>query len=79
MQVLDLIPLADEVTKLRCGCKPCETAGRRRDALFSLRIVANESQELVGGADTYLPVCRQHYNELSGVRFETPSRTYVKD
>lgn len=37
-------------------------------ALFSLRIAADSRQELVGGADTYAPVCRRHYVQLSQLR-----------
>ena len=59
--VLDLIPLCDSVTKLTGGtCSGCAEA----PALFSMRIVANkDDQELVGGADTYRPVCRRCYVE----------------
>ncbi|URD75395.1 thymidine kinase [Musa troglodytarum] len=54
--VLDVVPLADSVTKLTARCEIC---GRR--AFFTLR-KANETQtELIGGADVYMPVCRQHY------------------
>ncbi len=37
-------------------------------ALFSLRIAADSRQELVGGADTYAPVCRRHYVQLARLR-----------
>jgi thymidine kinase len=37
-------------------------------AVFSLRISADTRQEVVGGADVYAPVCRQHYVQLSQVR-----------
>jgi len=61
-QVLNLIPLADEVSKLhsRCGVENC-----RARALFSLRTVSNAQLNLVGGTDVYLPVCRAHYVTLS--------------
>ncbi|GAB4814074.1 hypothetical protein N2152v2_001120 [Parachlorella kessleri] len=39
-----------------------------RPALFSLRIAADDQQEVVGGADKYVPVCRHHYMRLSEVR-----------
>ena len=63
MQVLDLVPLADSVTKLGGTCAYCSNR-----ALFSLRIAADERQALVGGADKYAPVCRQHYTELNDLR-----------
>lgn len=66
--MLDLLPLADSVTKLTACCKFCTQAGRRVPASFSLRISADQRQEVVGGADTYAPVCRKHYVQLSDVR-----------
>ena len=63
MQVLDLIPLSDSVTKLYADCSYCG-----QPALFSLRISADKRQEVVGGADKYAPVCRHHYVSLSHVR-----------
>jgi len=61
--VLDLLPVADTVTKLASTCNFCANAAR-----FSLRIAADERQEVVGGADKYAPVCRQHYVALSDTR-----------
>ena len=58
-QVLDVLPLADTVTKLAARCAYCGTP-----ALFSLRIAADARQEVVGGADKYAPVCRRHYAAL---------------
>ncbi|KAK9089847.1 hypothetical protein Scep_028929 [Stephania cephalantha] len=54
--VLDIIPLADSVTKLTARCEIC---GKR--ALFTLRKTTETKTELIGGADVYMPVCRQHY------------------
>eukprot|EP00877_Chromochloris_zofingiensis_P004185 jgi/Chrzof1/13768/Cz08g11140.t1 len=54
--VLDLVPLADTVTKLTSQCFYCE-----RDAHFSLRVTAEEQQEVVGGLDKYRAVCRRCY------------------
>ncbi|CAA0837019.1 Thymidine kinase [Striga hermonthica] len=54
--VLDVIPLADSVTKLTAWCEVC---GER--AFFTLRKTNEMQTELVGGADLYMPVCRQHY------------------
>jgi thymidine kinase len=57
-QILQLIPLADRLTKLTSLCKMCAdgTVG-----LFTFR--NNESKEIVevGGAESYMPVCRKHY------------------
>ncbi len=57
-QVLDLVPLADSVLKLHTRC---HHVGCLRPAIFSMRITADTAQELVGGADKYMPACRVHY------------------
>uniref|UniRef100_A0A6N2JZE3 thymidine kinase n=1 Tax=Salix viminalis TaxID=40686 RepID=A0A6N2JZE3_SALVM len=54
--VLNIIPLADSVTKLSARCEIC---GKR--AFFTLRKTEETQTELIGGADVYMPVCRQHY------------------
>ncbi|OVA15117.1 Thymidine kinase [Macleaya cordata] len=54
--VLDIVPLADSVTKLTARCNLC---GKR--AFFTLRKTDETQTELIGGADIYMPVCRQHY------------------
>lgn len=54
--VLDLIPIADSVTKLTARCGLCE-----QRAYFTLRKTNDTGKELIGGADVYMPVCRQHY------------------
>jgi len=54
--VLDIVPLADSVTKLTARCELC---GCR--AFFTLRKTQETKTELIGGADVYMPVCRQHY------------------
>ncbi|KAF5726494.1 hypothetical protein HS088_TW22G00172 [Tripterygium wilfordii] len=54
--VLDVIPLADTVTKLTARCELC---GKK--AFFTLRKTEETRTELIGGADVYMPVCRQHY------------------
>jgi thymidine kinase len=77
-QVLDLVPLADSITKLSAICTYCREdaaaaagggaagGGRAAPAVFSLRIAGDPAaQELVGGADKYAPVCRRHYVQMS--------------
>ncbi|CAI7839941.1 unnamed protein product [Closterium sp. NIES-53] len=58
-ELLDLIPHADSVTKLAARCEMCG-----RPASFTLRKTQETKLRLVGGAETYMPVCRTHY--LSG-------------
>lgn len=54
--MLDIIPLADTVTKLTARCELC---GKK--AFFTLRKTEETQTELIGGADVYMPVCRQHF------------------
>ncbi|ONK59788.1 uncharacterized protein A4U43_C08F10700 [Asparagus officinalis] len=54
--VLDIVPLAESVTKLTARCEICG-----RPAYFTLRKTEQKETELIGGADVYMPVCRQHY------------------
>lgn len=54
-----LLPKCDDIELLKGFCKLCnnETA-----ALFSKRIIKDESQIHVGATDEYIPVCRKHFN-----------------
>ncbi|KAL3521838.1 hypothetical protein ACH5RR_014672 [Cinchona calisaya] len=54
--VLEIIPLADSVTKLSAHCELC---GKR--AFFTLRKTEETQTELIAGAEVYMPVCRKHY------------------
>jgi len=54
--VLDIIPLADSITKLNARCEICG-----KNAYFTLRKTQDKQVELIGGVDVYMPVCRQHY------------------
>lgn len=61
--LVSLVPLADDVTLRKARCTYCSC-----DAAFTLRLSASEEQQLVGGADSYQPVCRSHYVNLSQCR-----------
>ncbi|KAH7844620.1 hypothetical protein Vadar_030040 [Vaccinium darrowii] len=69
--VLDIIPLADTVTKLTARCELC-----RKQAFFTLRKTDETKTELIGGADVYMPVCRQHY--VNGQSVVEVTRTVLK-
>lgn len=58
--MLQLIPIADKVTRLTALCKRCNdgTAG-----IFTLRTINSSQQTLIGGEESYIPVCRHHYLE----------------
>jgi len=61
-QLLDCIPLADTVTKCKALCSLCKDGTA---ALFSYRKreVGTQEQVFVGGAEAYMPLCRNHYLE----------------
>lgn len=64
--IVKLVPFADSVHFLRARCSFCEAP-----ASFTLRLVSNENQQLVGGTEAYQPVCREHYRNLSEVKTPT--------
>lgn len=51
--ILELIPLAEQVLKLNAVCMVCH-----RDASFTKRIGSETAVEVIGGADKYLSTCR---------------------
>ncbi|XP_024983867.1 thymidine kinase a-like [Cynara cardunculus var. scolymus] len=61
--VLDIIPIAESVTKLKARCELCG-----KPAFFTLRKTEETERELVAGADVYMPVCRKHYVSGQGVK-----------
>ncbi|GAA0146518.1 nucleotide kinase [Lithospermum erythrorhizon] len=69
--VLDIIPIADSVTKLTARCELC---GKR--ASFTLRKTEDTETELIAGADVYMPVCRQHY--VSGQVVKVTAREVIE-
>ena len=70
-----LIPRAEVVTKITAVCMMCGC-----NASFSRRISAEQDVEVIGGADKYLPTCRECYHSSSTTTLATPtaqSRTTV--
>jgi thymidine kinase len=55
--ILDIVPLCDEVVKLKAICKKC----KRKPAIFTHRI-SNEQEQTVIGSDNYMSLCRNCYN-----------------
>ena len=53
-KVLDIIPMADKVVKLRARCTKCS-----KPAPFTCRIVKSDKVELIGGSESYEPRCRK--------------------
>ena len=54
--ILDLIPKAEKIKQLHAICKLCF-----HQASFTLRTVQDSGVEFIGGAESYLPVCRECY------------------
>ncbi|GJX84850.1 thymidine kinase a-like protein [Tanacetum coccineum] len=69
--VLDIIPIAESVTKLKARCELCG-----KPASFTLRKTEETERELVAGADVYMPVCRKHY--ASGQVVKEAARTVLQ-
>ena len=61
-QMLDLIPYCDSITKLSALCLNCNDG---TPAIFSHRINKSDDQVLIGEKNSYISVCRKHYNELN--------------
>lgn len=59
-ELLDCIPLADEVVKLKALCSICNDG---TEAIFTYCKTNKEEQVCIGGAELYMPVCRKHYVE----------------
>ena len=48
--------MAEKIKQLHAICKLCH-----HQASFSFRTAASDSVELIGGQDTYMPLCRECY------------------
>jgi thymidine kinase len=55
--ILDLIPLCDNVKKLKSLCSICRNGTL---GIFSMRLT-NEKEQTIVGSDNYIPVCRNCY------------------
>ncbi len=57
-ELLRLIPLCDNVKKIKSLCAEC---GDGTPALFTHRITQTQTQIQVGAEGTYTPLCRKHF------------------
>jgi thymidine kinase len=57
-RILEIVPLAEYVTKLKAVCMKCQ-----EDASFTKRTVDSSEIELIGGAEAYISTCRKCYHE----------------
>ena len=54
--IMELVPLAEEVVKLRAVCSDCF-----EDGSFTMRTSKEKEIEVIGGKDKYKAVCRKCY------------------
>jgi len=57
--LLDLIPLSDEVIKLKSICINCKV----NHAIFTHRRDSEEARQVIIGLDEYIPLCRSCYKK----------------
>jgi thymidine kinase len=55
--ILSLVPMAEQVIKLSAVCIECG-----REAAFTRRTVDSQEVELIGGEESYKPVCRNCFD-----------------
>lgn len=67
-QILECMPLADEITKLKAFCQICLDG---TEALFTYCKQQKAEQVCVGGAEMYMPLCRKCYNKHSSIAATT--------
>lgn len=74
-RILELVPLAEKVTKLSAVCMKC----KQMDGAFSQRLVASTETELIGGKDLYRTVCRDCYITTDGINEERKKEISVEE
>jgi thymidine kinase len=65
--IIDLIPIADQETRLYASCVVCAKELKIPvPSVFTHRVNKEHTETVfVGGADDYIPVCRKHYLKLN--------------
>ena len=56
--LLDIIPICDDIIKLKALCIEC----KKSEALFTYRLTNHKEQTVVGGSESYCALCRSCYN-----------------
>lgn len=69
--ILDLVPLAEQITKLTAVCVNCHA-----DASFTKRLGTETEIEVIGGVDKYIAVCRAcfHDGPVTRTPVESPTK-----
>ena len=55
--IIKLIPLAEKVKKLQAICRYCNA-----NASYTFRTVISTDIKLIGGGESYVPLCRECFN-----------------
>jgi len=61
--ILKLIPLADEFVQLTALCSLCRDGTIAQFSKYIGSATKTENQIAVGGSDSYIPVCRRHFQK----------------
>ena len=56
--LLDIIPICDDIIKLKALCIKC----KKSEAIFTHRLTNEKEQTIVGGSESYCALCRSCYN-----------------
>ena len=56
--LLDIIPICDDIIKLKALCITC----KKNEAIFTHRLTSQKEQTIVGGSESYCALCRSCYN-----------------
>jgi len=73
-EVLQLIPMAESVTKLNAVCMVCY-----KDAAFTKRLGTETQVQLIGGSDMYISVCRTCFHKpMSEMPHTKPEQSFPK-
>jgi thymidine kinase len=63
--ILRLIPHSESVQKIDALCKLCQDGTK---AWFTKRISHSNQTIEIGGSESYIPVCRAHYNSIDEIK-----------
>ena len=63
-KILDLIPICTNIQRLHAYCSECAKNKKCRIAIYSKKITKSKKINDIGGCEKYIPVCREHYNEI---------------
>lgn len=72
--IINLLPVAEKVTKLTAVCVYCGN-----EASFTQRVVESSEVELIGGEESYKPVCRKCFNRGSKKSSECESNSSLTE